>query len=198
MAIKMRTKKPILIALFLCTWSIVSYYLLIRQTDAANKRYPPNGLDDSRRYQGDLLRQLDRLETSIQEENVIHDQLVKRLIDIIRLKSGKESDKSNPQNNYTQNKAVQHASNPVIASLDQPVYADNELKASNDETMDSETQLINRLRELNTRNKDNNGPIIPVLVFACNRISVRNCLDDLVQYRPNAYQFPIIVSQVSD
>lgn len=40
------------------------------------------------------------------------------------------------------------------------------------------------------------GPIIPVLVIACNRISVRNCLDDLIRFRMNPYQFPIIVSQV--
>lgn len=42
------------------------------------------------------------------------------------------------------------------------------------------------------------GPVIPVIVFACNRVSVKNCLENLVDYRPNADQFPIIVSQVSD
>lgn len=40
------------------------------------------------------------------------------------------------------------------------------------------------------------GPIIPVLVFACDRVSVSKCLDNLIEYRPNVYQFPIIVSQV--
>lgn len=63
--------------------------------------------------------------------------------------------------------------------------------------MDRDATIINRLKELNKRNQDFNGPIIPVIVFACNRISVKNCLDDLVKYRPNSYQFPIIVSQVS-
>uniref|UniRef100_A0A6B2EET9 Alpha-1,3-mannosyl-glycoprotein 2-beta-N-acetylglucosaminyltransferase n=1 Tax=Phlebotomus kandelakii TaxID=1109342 RepID=A0A6B2EET9_9DIPT len=42
------------------------------------------------------------------------------------------------------------------------------------------------------------GPIIPVIVFACNRISISNCLDNLIQYRPNKKQFPIIVSQDCD
>lgn len=41
------------------------------------------------------------------------------------------------------------------------------------------------------------GIRIPVVVFACNRISVSKCLDNLLKYRPNAHQFPIIVSQVS-
>ncbi|XP_057656083.1 alpha-1,3-mannosyl-glycoprotein 2-beta-N-acetylglucosaminyltransferase [Diorhabda carinulata] len=39
---------------------------------------------------------------------------------------------------------------------------------------------------------------IPVLVFACNRITVTRCLDSLIQYRPDPDQFPIIVSQDCD
>lgn len=38
---------------------------------------------------------------------------------------------------------------------------------------------------------------IPVLVFACNRVSITRCLDKLITYRPDPDQFPIIVSQVS-
>lgn len=41
-----------------------------------------------------------------------------------------------------------------------------------------------------------NGPIIPILVLACNRPTVGRCLDKLIEYRPNTDQFPIIVSQV--
>ncbi|XP_063794375.1 alpha-1,3-mannosyl-glycoprotein 2-beta-N-acetylglucosaminyltransferase [Pseudophryne corroboree] len=37
--------------------------------------------------------------------------------------------------------------------------------------------------------------VIPVLVVACDRPSVRKCLDSLLKYRPSAEQFPIIVSQ---
>lgn len=45
--------------------------------------------------------------------------------------------------------------------------------------------------------QEHNGFIIPILVFACNRVSVSRCLDQLLQYRPNPDQFPIIVSQVN-
>ncbi|XP_023172769.1 alpha-1,3-mannosyl-glycoprotein 2-beta-N-acetylglucosaminyltransferase [Drosophila hydei] len=41
----------------------------------------------------------------------------------------------------------------------------------------------------------NGEPVIPILVFACNRISVVKCLENLMQYRPSVEQFPIIVSQ---
>jgi len=43
--------------------------------------------------------------------------------------------------------------------------------------------------------KDLDPPVIPVLLFACNRVSVNKALDLLVAYRPNKQQFPIIVSQ---
>lgn len=66
-----------------------------------------------------------------------------------------------------------------------------------DEMSDAtDPQLRNRLKELNVRESHFSGPIIPILVLACNRINVSDCLDDLIRYRPNSHQFPIIVSQV--
>ena len=37
--------------------------------------------------------------------------------------------------------------------------------------------------------------VIPILVIACDRVTVRRSLDRLIQYRPSAKLFPIIVSQ---
>nr|1FO8_A Chain A, ALPHA-1,3-MANNOSYL-GLYCOPROTEIN BETA-1,2-N-ACETYLGLUCOSAMINYLTRANSFERASE [Oryctolagus cuniculus] len=37
--------------------------------------------------------------------------------------------------------------------------------------------------------------VIPILVIACDRSTVRRCLDKLLHYRPSAELFPIIVSQ---
>lgn len=89
---------------------------------------------------------------------------------------------------------VKDDSNQAIERMDVPGADD---KATELQLVDRDALIINRLKELNKRHHDFNGPIIPVIVFACNRISVKNCLDDLVKYRPNSYQFPIIVSQVS-
>lgn len=36
--------------------------------------------------------------------------------------------------------------------------------------------------------------VIPVLLFACNRVTVKRPLDQLIKYRPSKEQFPIIVS----
>uniref|UniRef100_A0A3P9JQ89 Alpha-1,3-mannosyl-glycoprotein 2-beta-N-acetylglucosaminyltransferase n=1 Tax=Oryzias latipes TaxID=8090 RepID=A0A3P9JQ89_ORYLA len=38
-------------------------------------------------------------------------------------------------------------------------------------------------------------PVIPILVIACNRVTVKRCLDKLLQLRPSAELYPIIVSQ---
>lgn len=38
-------------------------------------------------------------------------------------------------------------------------------------------------------------PVVPILVIACNRVTVKRCLDKLLQYRPSAELYPIIVSQ---
>ncbi|CAB1333452.1 unnamed protein product [Coregonus sp. 'balchen'] len=37
--------------------------------------------------------------------------------------------------------------------------------------------------------------VIPILVIACNRVTVKRCLDKLIEYRPSAELYPIIVSQ---
>jgi hypothetical protein len=42
------------------------------------------------------------------------------------------------------------------------------------------------------------GPVIAVLVFACNRVTVSKCIDQLLKYRPSRERFPIIVSQDCD
>lgn len=36
---------------------------------------------------------------------------------------------------------------------------------------------------------------IAILVFSCNRVTVTRCLDQLLEYRPSAQDFPIIVTQ---
>jgi len=38
-------------------------------------------------------------------------------------------------------------------------------------------------------------PVIPILVFSCNRVTVNRALDLLLTYRPSKAQFPIIVTQ---
>lgn len=64
----------------------------------------------------------------------------------------------------------------------------------------SEVQRILEIKKNGSTNrsflKELQDSKIPVLVFACNRVTVSRCLDSLLQYRPDPDLFPIIVSQV--
>lgn len=210
----MPSKRPIIIALLLFTWSIISYFLLIRQTtfDSQNRisRVPndPISASELRAVQN----QLNDLEKGIQEESRQHDYLVKKWLQL--LKSSKESEQRKNSLESTAGNENEKKQLNVIGSIAKS-ETDNNNEAKTNEidfvnaipvgeesstNADSQTILHYKLKKL-TKDYlnvvDFNGPVIPILVFACNRISVRNCLENLIRYRPNARQFPIIVSQVS-
>ncbi|XP_034962896.2 alpha-1,3-mannosyl-glycoprotein 2-beta-N-acetylglucosaminyltransferase [Zootoca vivipara] len=48
---------------------------------------------------------------------------------------------------------------------------------------------------LSRRSQISPDAVLPVLVIACDRSTVRRCLDKLLHYRPSKERFPIIVSQ---
>lgn len=58
------------------------------------------------------------------------------------------------------------------------------------------TKLETKSNFTNVRSKfQSSRVVIPILVMACNRVSVKRCLDKLLEYRPSPELFPIIVSQ---
>lgn len=73
------------------------------------------------------------------------------------------------------------------------------------EQVRANAELLGNLRDLkkqlsepsnDTGNRQTGGkPVIAVLLFACNRVTVKRPIDQLIQYRPSKEQFPIIVSQ---
>lgn len=50
-------------------------------------------------------------------------------------------------------------------------------------------------KDLEVVENTNTSLVLPVLVIACNRVTVERCLNNLIQYRPSEAMFPIIVSQ---
>lgn len=80
-----------------------------------------------------------------------------------------------------------------------PVNQENNLALLEDDTSNNNNHIqLNNKIDFNGKyvNDDPDMPVIPVIVFACNRMSVSRNLDALVKYRPSREQFPIIVSQV--
>jgi len=73
-----------------------------------------------------------------------------------------------------------------------------EKKEKKQESYDKEfkdTEMKNISENSSDIINSNVNPVIPVLLFACDRPTVRKALDLLLDYRPNKEQFPIIVSQ---
>lgn len=113
---------------------------------------------------------IDDLEKEMEQESQNREQIVKQYSKIIQILGKKTT-------------------TPSAA----PVQEDNNLL----EDANNNIPLNNKI-EFNGKyvNGDVNVPVIPVIVFACNRVSISRSLDALIKHRPSREQFPIIVSQV--
>ena len=80
-----------------------------------------------------------------------------------------------------------------------PEEEEKDRENNNKNTQASQAKLARSSETPNnvpTRRKLPDGsPVIAVLVFSCNRITVQRCLDQLIKYRPSSEQFPIVVSE---
>ncbi|XP_063631330.1 alpha-1,3-mannosyl-glycoprotein 2-beta-N-acetylglucosaminyltransferase-like [Cydia splendana] len=54
---------------------------------------------------------------------------------------------------------------------------------------------VNYLRAPDVGKAESKDTVLPVLVIACDRVTVKRCLDNLIKFRPKNETFPIIVSQ---
>lgn len=186
----MRSQKPFLIAVVLGgMWIIITYLLWMRQ----------GGIEVDANYK-DMLVRLNHLEQSITEEAEIHDDLMKQLLAAIKNRDKlaarlAAAESEAPGSSSTTTKSVPTLK--AVASIVADGGSIKEIPLVTDDLLQSNRNNLSSIRTL-ARSDDNfRGPVIPVLVFACNRVSVRKCLDNLIEYRPNVNQFPIIVSQVS-
>ncbi|CAG9794232.1 unnamed protein product [Diatraea saccharalis] len=86
----------------------------------------------------------------------------------------------------------------------------NNLQKQMDEQMTNSNKLLQQVKQhLNLKSKKRqdeefvqeneldspNNLVLPVLLIACDRVTVKRCLDNLVKFRPNKETFPIVVSQ---
>jgi len=75
----------------------------------------------------------------------------------------------------------------IVASEESTIPAVVEtIKEPSDETIEMEEKDVEELPI---------KPVIPLLLFSCNRVTVNRALDLLLAYRPSKKQFPIIVTQ---
>lgn len=107
----------------------------------------------------------------------------------------KETSENRKQIIRQYNNLIQVVKSRTQSLTSAPVIQENNLAPLEDDK--AEIQLNNKI-DFNGKyiSDDVNFPVIPVIVFACNRVSISRNLDALIKYRPSREQFPIIVSQV--
>uniref|UniRef100_A0A1I8P9G2 Alpha-1,3-mannosyl-glycoprotein 2-beta-N-acetylglucosaminyltransferase n=1 Tax=Stomoxys calcitrans TaxID=35570 RepID=A0A1I8P9G2_STOCA len=178
----MRSRKILMISGFLVTWTYVIIYFMPK----VNTELP---LLRNRHEQA-----VQQLEDGVRQEYHKTDKLMINLLGILQAKYATEAPEKEiriqalPQNSQT----ILSLQEPPAIGPDQELQQDvletpNETQTSHRPQTEIPSTVATRLA--------NNQPVIPVLVFACNRISISKCLDNLIKYRPSTEQFPIIVSQ---
>lgn len=207
----MRSRKFLVIAGFLVTWTYIIFYFM-----------PKSGTEIPLLHNRKQ-HKLQQLEESARQEYHKIDKLTINLLGILKTKysadnPGIQDDEGNVK--YSENKQDK----PVLSLAEPPAKNEQEQpQEPQQDKQDVEQQLVMQQQRLHEQQMQqevlelphdletsrlpsgppatvlthlaNNQPVIPVLVFACNRVSVSKCLDNLIKYRPSAEQFPIIVSQ---
>ncbi|XP_060800255.1 alpha-1,3-mannosyl-glycoprotein 2-beta-N-acetylglucosaminyltransferase a [Neoarius graeffei] len=120
---------------------------------------------------------------------------------------GHEGDKSISAGKAPQNGNVMEQLLQLITAFETELESQNKIllqiqshKSLWEELKKNGTALRSKLdtksNHTNVRSKfQSSRAVIPILVMACNRVTVKRCLDRLLEYRPSAELFPIIVSQ---
>lgn len=167
-------------------------------------------INDDKTKSKQMQFKLNHLERIIIEDSRINEELSQKLLQAIRFKeefanNNLKTAQNTPLDNISSSSSSSNNLGIKVTNGNDRRSAKHDNEESKGEGVVQEIQLdINYNRNHNlsllnpiATNRDFKGPVIPVLVFACNRVSIRNCLDNLIEYRPNVFQFPIIVSQVS-
>nr|CAD7586861.1 unnamed protein product [Timema genevievae] len=132
----------------------------------------------ARKKESRVEEHLNQLETKLKEQFSDNDQLIKDI-------------KLTIQEHQSALKAAANAES------NQSINDNYEGELSDEEKWkkEKEDEEVRHIRAISENKLPGGAPVIAVLVFACNRVTVSRCLDQLIKNRPSQAQFPIIVSQ---
>jgi len=113
-------------------------------------------------------------------------------LDIGKVLRPKLADLNKPKAPSYHEKSVASISTVKKSNVDSKVAKSEEVKQEDPLiSPDDDGDIVINHNDIKTPEK----PVIPVLVFSCNRVTVNRALDLLLTYRPSKAQFPIIVTQ---
>ncbi|XP_074649408.1 alpha-1,3-mannosyl-glycoprotein 2-beta-N-acetylglucosaminyltransferase-like [Tubulanus polymorphus] len=175
-----RCKIPLIIFLVFVIWNLLSYYVIITSR-------PPDMIDSSSNQVKDvetrkLLRmRLQKLESDLKLQVAENRDLLSKLqkyrenvFKFTRVNSDKK-------NNSAAAAAAAGVGGAIgVGAVNHPLPG---LSSDQLRLLEHDSKL------------DPHKVALPVLVIACNRLTVKRNLEQLIKYRPSAERFPIIVSQ---
>lgn len=191
----MRSRKILIVAGFLATWTYVIFYFMPK----VNTEFP---LLKNRRQQT-----LQKLEDGAREEFHKTDKLTINLLGILQAKFADELTLPSTPEKEIRIQPLPNNPQTILSLQEPPANEQGQSPQQQQQESQDQQEVLEMPNETETSAPPseapatvvtrlaNNQPVIPVLVFACNRVSISKCLDNLIKYRPNAEQFPIIVSQ---
>ena len=165
----MRNKSTVFVFVSVVIWATVTYYFLFYQSG--------NGRDN--RYIEEEIKKLEKEISQLLQSNT---ELLQKLYAQKNLQLG------NSKSNNTLKSFLKNEKPDEVPE----VIGDIEEKSKNSSSVWNVTQEV----KIVPKNRLDSGlPVIAVLVLSCNRVTIQRCLDQLIKFRPNVEQFPIIVSQ---
>ncbi|XP_015120792.1 alpha-1,3-mannosyl-glycoprotein 2-beta-N-acetylglucosaminyltransferase [Diachasma alloeum] len=184
----MRNRSIGFIFLSVLVWAFITYFLFLDR---------PIGKEDQKEHA--LSHQIDTLKKQVKQQISDNQLLLEKIIEQGQKRLSEDevtgSIQSQPEGNvhdFDRNALKisddEYVKNAINKDEGTQVSPENHLKNEG-------TSQLEKLRGLATSKPLNGAPVIPVIVFSCNRVTVRRCLDQLIKLRPSAEQFPIIVSQ---
>lgn len=179
----MRNKTFCFLFLSLLLWAVVTYFILFHKSD------------NTAEEQLKLAKQLDALQKELDELISTNSRLIGEL-------TAREARKASSKNLLSNSVDLRGKKKIFSSSVDTEQEKNAVFDFAQVHNLQNQTQEF--FKEHSRASKTlyevpksllNGSPVIPVLVISCNRVSIKRCLDQLIKYRPNAEQFPIIVSQ---
>ncbi|XP_063702178.1 alpha-1,3-mannosyl-glycoprotein 2-beta-N-acetylglucosaminyltransferase [Culicoides brevitarsis] len=165
----MRPRKIFFVILAIAIWMLVTYIIVTKQSTQNEAR------------QKQMMKDVELIEMEAHDKMEERKYLLEQITKILKMKE--LPDEVPLIQTTTTKKPVKQQDEPVLSNDVNEVIQEPE----DEDPLARYTQTY--------LDNDHARPVIPVLVFACNRPSIAKCLDNLVQYRRNKDQFPIIVSQ---
>ncbi|KZC11364.1 Alpha-1,3-mannosyl-glycoprotein 2-beta-N-acetylglucosaminyltransferase [Dufourea novaeangliae] len=144
-------------------------------------------------FQARVSHQISKLERRVKQEIALNQEIL-QVIEEDKRRKKEEIEAANASADERQKNRNDINEGKVLPEKEEKDTKDNDKDAQASQEDLTRTSKISH--NVPTHGKLLDGsPIIAVLVFSCNRVTVQRCIDQLIKHRPSIEQFPIIVSE---